>query len=151
MNGYSGIKKKLSGPPNPIDVHVGNKLRLRRNMLGMSQEQLGKAAGLTFQQIQKYERGVNRISASRLFQIANLLGVSVSYFFDELEKQKEGCSKSIGMSDITQQKLEPVFDEKNELLQRKETLALLRAFYRIKDAKQRRKVYELIRTIARQK
>ncbi|MDP9128029.1 MAG: helix-turn-helix domain-containing protein, partial [Pseudomonadota bacterium] len=67
--------------PDPVDIHVGARLRLRRNLLGLSQEQLGKATGLTFQQIQKYERGTNRMGASRLFQLAQILDVQVSWFF----------------------------------------------------------------------
>src|ERR1700761_7660569 len=70
--------------PDPIDIHVGARLRLRRNLIGMSQEQLGKASGLTFQQIQKYEHGTNRMGASRLHQFARLLNIPVSWFFDEL-------------------------------------------------------------------
>src|SRR5580693_2965074 len=70
--------------PDPIDIHVGGRLRLKRNLAGLSQEQLGKASGLTFQQIQKYERGVNRMGASRIYQIAQILGVSVAWFFEEM-------------------------------------------------------------------
>jgi transcriptional regulator with XRE-family HTH domain len=69
-------------PPNPIDIHVGSRLRTRRRMLGMSQEKLARAFGLTFQQIQKYEKGVNRMGASRLQQAADLLGVTVPFFFE---------------------------------------------------------------------
>ena len=72
--------------PDPIDVHVGMRLKLRRNLVGMSQEELGKASGLTFQQIQKYERGTNRIAASRLYRLGQLLGVPPSYFYDEMPK-----------------------------------------------------------------
>ena len=68
--------------PNPIDVHVGSRVRLRRNMLGLSQEKLGDALGLTFQQVQKYEKGINRVGAARLQQIAEVLGVDISFFYD---------------------------------------------------------------------
>ena len=71
--------------PDPIDVHVGSRLRMRRNMLGMSQEKLGEAVGLTFQQIQKYERGANRVGASRLYQFARVLDVPVSFFYDDVD------------------------------------------------------------------
>jgi len=72
------------GAPNPVDVHVGARMKLRRTLLGMSQEKLGEAIGLTFQQVQKYERGANRVGASRLFDLARVLDVPVSFFFDDL-------------------------------------------------------------------
>ena len=74
----------MAASPNPIDVHVGKRLRLRRTLLGMSQERLGELLGLTFQQVQKYERGVNRIGSSRLFELGQILDVPVSFFFDDL-------------------------------------------------------------------
>src|ERR1700748_3815102 len=74
------------GKPNPVDVHVGSRVRLRRTLLGMSQEKLGEAIGLTFQQVQKYERGANRIGASRLFDLSRVLDVPVSFFFDEMSE-----------------------------------------------------------------
>src|SRR5277367_5561364 len=77
--------------PSPIDIHVGSRIRLRRTLLGMSQERLGDALGLTFQQVQKYERGVNRVGASRLFDISRVLDVPISYFFDDMP---EGMSDS---------------------------------------------------------
>src|SRR6184192_1119568 len=76
-------RQKLEGP-NPIDVHVGSRIRLRRTLLGMSQERLGEALGLTFQQVQKYERGVNRVGASRLFDLSRVLDVPISFFFDDM-------------------------------------------------------------------
>src|SRR5208282_5677906 len=87
--------------PDPVDVHVGARLRLRRNLIGMSQEQLGKASGLTFQQIQKYEHGTNRMGASRLYQFSRLLNVPVSWFFDELPQSISGKGPS-GLSDSDQ-------------------------------------------------
>src|SRR6516164_3891114 len=72
------------GRPSPIDVHVGSRVRLRRTLLGMSQERLGEALGLTFQQVQKYERGVNRVGASRLFDLSRVLDVPISFFFDDM-------------------------------------------------------------------
>ena len=76
--------------PNPIDVHVGSRVRLRRMLVGMSQEKLGEMLGLTFQQIQKYEKGANRIGASRLYQIAQILGVAVQFFFDDMPEGQKG-------------------------------------------------------------
>src|SRR5579862_3410669 len=77
-------RRQKADKPNPVDVHVGSRVRLRRTLLGMSQEKLGDAIGLTFQQVQKYERGANRIGASRLYDLARVLDVPVSYFFEEL-------------------------------------------------------------------
>lgn len=136
---------KRSAHPNPIDIHVGSRLRLRRNLLGMSQEQLGKASSLTFQQIQKYERGTNRIGASRLFQFARLLSVSVAYFFDDIN---EDVAVATGMAEKGQTKLEQVPEADPELLHRRETLELIRAYYRITSAKTRRKMFELIKSMA---
>src|SRR5208282_3211485 len=85
--------------PDPIDIHVGARLRLRRNLLGLSQEQLGKASRLTFQQIQKYERGTNRMGASRLFQMGKILNVPVSWFFDSLPEDNTSGVRRIGFSE----------------------------------------------------
>lgn len=78
----AGPEKELR--PSPIDVHVGTRIRLRRTLLGMSQERLGEALGLTFQQVQKYERGINRVGASRLFDLSRVLDVPISFFFDDM-------------------------------------------------------------------
>ncbi|MGE3622841.1 MAG: helix-turn-helix domain-containing protein [Bdellovibrionales bacterium] len=135
--------RKTHGP-DPVDVHVGARLRLRRNLIGMSQEQLGKASGLTFQQIQKYERGVNRMGASRLYQIALILNVTVSYFFEEMPSEN---AASQGLSDSAQGALEGAPGD-SQILGRRETLELIRAYYNITDPKQRRKVYDLIKSMA---
>src|ERR1700744_5629051 len=80
-----GVERE--GRPSPIDVHVGSRVRLRRTLLGMSQERLGEALGLTFQQVQKYERGANRIGASRLFDLARVFAVPVSFFFEDMPSE----------------------------------------------------------------
>ncbi len=134
--------------PDPVDVHVGARLRLRRNLLGLSQEQLGKAGGLTFQQIQKYERGTNRMGASRLFQFAKLLDVPVSYFFDDVRGERAAIHPSAGFAEIEQTQLEGGPHADAEVLHRRETLELIRAYYRITDKKTRRKVYELVKSMA---
>jgi transcriptional regulator with XRE-family HTH domain len=125
-----------AGNPNPVDVHVGARVRLRRTLLGMSQERLGEALGLTFQQVQKYERGANRIGASRLFDLARALQVPVGFFFDDLP---EGVAEG-----------EPpaVPAQGDDPMQRRETIELVRAFYRIQDPGARRRLYELTRSIA---
>src|SRR3954463_10029808 len=84
------------GKPNPIDVHVGSRVRLRRTLLGMSQEKLGEAIGLTFQQVQKYERGANRIGASRLFDLSRVLDVPVSFFFDDMPQDQDAHTSAQG-------------------------------------------------------
>ncbi len=133
--------------PDPVDVHVGARLRLRRNLIGMSQEQIGKASGLTFQQIQKYERGTNRMGASRLYQLGRLLNVPVSWFFEEMPAAVGGKSQQ-GLSDNEQAALEDAPQNDSQILQRRETLELIRAYYRISDPKQRRKVYDLVKSMA---
>lgn len=141
-------KEKRALHPDPVDIHVGTRLRLRRNLMGMSQEQLGKACGLTFQQIQKYERGANRMGASRLFQFARLLDVPVSYFFDDVRGERVAVHPSVGFAEKDQSPLEGAPHLDSEILNRRETLELIRAYYRIIDDKTRRKVYELIKSMA---
>ena len=133
------------GTPRPVDVHVGARLRQRRTLLGLSQEKLGEAVGLTFQQIQKYERGANRIGASRLYQLSNVLDVSVSYFFDEMpgEVQKtRGDYAGLSQADDIETA------QTNDPMARRETLELVRAYYKIEDPKVRKRVFELTKSIA---
>lgn len=137
--------------PDPIDIHVGSRMRVRRNLVGLSQEQLGKALGVTFQQIQKYERGINRMGSSRIYQIAQILSVPVGYFFEELNSARPAN----GFAESEQNQLEDAPNagassggDNVDVLQRRETLELVRAYYRILDAKQRRKIYELIKSMA---
>ncbi len=133
-----GVKK-----PNPIDIHVGSRLRLRRMMLGISQEKLGDRLGLTFQQIQKYEKGTNRIGASRLFTLAQVLDVNVQFFFDEFVSSGENGANG--------QHAQP---EKEsyvlEFLNSREGLELNRAFVQIPDQKVRRKLIDLVRAMAQE-
>ena len=129
---------------NPVDVHVGGRVRLRRMLLGMSQEKLGESLGLTFQQVQKYEKGANRIGASRLFELARILGVNVQYFFEELAGQ-EAFLPDGGPSGFA----EPAGDDHLvEFLNSREGIELNRAFLRIKDPKARRAILELVRSLA---
>ena len=132
-------KAATSSKLDPIDAHVGGRVRLRRTLLGMSQEKLGNAVGLTFQQIQKYERGLNRIGSSRLFQFSRVLDVPVSFFFDDMPGEQ--MSRKI----VAPEDLRGSFDDDN--LSRRETLELVRAYYRINDRNMRRRVYELIKAI----
>ncbi len=131
------------GTPNPVDVHVGGRVRLRRTLLGLSQEKLGEAVGLTFQQIQKYERGANRIGASRLFEFSRILEVPVSFFFDDMPEGQAVVDGRIawGLADQPQAPLEP------DPLTRRETLELVRAYYRIGDPSVRRRLFELTKSL----
>jgi transcriptional regulator with XRE-family HTH domain len=128
--------------PNPIDVHVGSRVRLRRMMLGMSQEKLGEHLGITFQQIQKYEKGTNRIGASRLQAIARVMGVPVSFFFEDAPMIDPDANKSKGFEDAGTTSYVVDF------LSSAEGLSLNKAFVRIKDVKVRRKVVELVKALA---
>ena len=129
--------------PNPVDVHVGKRLRLRRTLLGYSQEKLGSLLGLTFQQVQKYERGTNRIGSSRLYKISSVLDVPVSYFFEGFEETEGGGAKAAPASGLAE---EPASFETSPM-DRRETLELVRAYYRIEDPQVRRRVFELIKSL----
>lgn len=142
--------KYRSENPDPIDVHVGARLRLRRNLAGFSQEQLGKSLGLTFQQVQKYERGTNRMGSSRLFQVAKILSVPVAYFFEDLPS---ALSQPIqpGFADNDQAPIQnaPKPGELDDaVLHRRETLEFVRAYYRIQDPKKRQKIYQLVHSMS---
>jgi transcriptional regulator with XRE-family HTH domain len=125
--------------PNPIDRHVGSRVRMRRMMLSMSQEKLGDALGLTFQQVQKYEKGTNRIGASRLQQISQILQVPVAFFF-------EGAPSMQPFGDGLQEAPSPAYV--SDFLATSEGLALTKAFMRIKEAKLRRRIVDLVEEIA---
>ncbi|MEA4838016.1 MAG: helix-turn-helix transcriptional regulator [Rhodospirillaceae bacterium] len=135
--------RTLSGQPNPIDIHVGARVRQRRTLLGMSQEKLGQAIGLTFQQVQKYERGGNRIGASRLFDLARALDVPVSYFFQDIPEEVSRQSPRMLHSDPVEEFQQPDADP----MTRRETLELVRAYYRISDPHIRKRVLELTRSL----
>lgn len=128
--------------PNPVDAHVGSRVRLRRMLLGMSQERLGDSMGLTFQQVQKYEKGVNRIGASRLFQIAKILDVPVQFFFEEAP-QFDGSAPT-GMAEPESETFIL------EFLNSREGLELNRAFVKIADPKVRKSVVDLVRSLSSQ-
>jgi transcriptional regulator with XRE-family HTH domain len=121
--------------PNPVDKHVGSRIRTRRLLVGLSQEKLGEALGITFQQIQKYEKGTNRISASRLQQAARVLGVPVEYFYEggpQLEGPQSGFAEGAAA------------DYVSDFLMTNEGIQLMKAFMRIRDASVRRRVIDLI-------
>lgn len=127
--------------PNPIDKHVGARVRMRRMMLNMSQEKLGNALDLTFQQVQKYEKGTNRIGASRLQHISNILQVPVSFFF-EGAPHLPGHSRGMGEA--------PSPPYVSDFLASTDGLTLIKSFMRIKNGKMRRRIVELVEQIAGQ-
>lgn len=123
---------------NPVDAHVGHRVRLRRMLIGMSQERLGELLGLTFQQVQKYEKGINRIGAGRLFEVAGILGVPISFFYEDADAN----GPSSGFSEAGEPP--PVM----EFLASGEGLQLSLAFMRIKDVKVRRRILDLVRSLS---
>lgn len=125
---------------NPIDAQVGTRVRLRRMLIGMSQEKLGELLGLTFQQVQKYEKGVNRIGAGRLFHVAQILGVPIDYFYEGAIEQLPNTAHGFAE--------EPARPPVMDFLSTGEGLQLTLAFMRIKDAKVRKRVLELVRSLA---
>ncbi len=134
--------KPESGTPHPVDVHVGRRLRLKRTFLGMSQEAVGKQIGVTFQQIQKYERGINRMGASRLYDFAKALGVPVSYFFEGFGDYAIDDTNMLMAAEPNA----PAFE--HEQLNNRETLEVMRAYSRIKNPALRKRVVELIKAMA---
>jgi transcriptional regulator with XRE-family HTH domain len=134
--------EKGSRRPNPIDVHVGSRVRFRRMLLGMSQERLGEKLGLTFQQIQKYEKGINRIGASRLFDLAQVLGVPVQFFYEEAPAAEARQLAPDGFAERSAD------NSIVEFLRSRDGLELNKAFVRISDAKARRAIVDLVRSLA---
>ncbi len=131
-----------TGIPSPVDVHVGARLRQRRTLLGMNQTKLGEAIGVAFQQVQKYENGANRISASRLFALSRLLDVPVQFFFDDMPNAVAASSPAQGGG---RAKKPPRYEP--DPMATRETLELVRAYYKIRDPRLRKRLYELTRAI----
>ena len=135
------MENKVVRGPNPIDVHVGSRVRLRRTLLGMSQEKLANALGLTFQQVQKYERGMNRIGSSNLYKISQVLDVPIEFFFDDMSKELA--------EDLIPPRPEDTFDMRQ--IGKRETVQLVRDFYAIKDEGTRDQIFSLIRRLGGEK
>lgn len=144
-----------------VDAHVGRRIRLLRGLRKYSQEKLAKALGITFQQVQKYERGANRVGAGRLYELAQILEVPVGFFFDELEgfgssdvrvgrlhEKQAPFQKSKGSSEKTSSETPDKKDGGIELLMLPETLELARAYYSISDEKIRQQLMNFIRDVA---
>jgi transcriptional regulator with XRE-family HTH domain len=131
--------------PNPVDVHVGSRVRYRRMIIGMSQEKLGERMNLTFQQIQKYEKGTNRVGASRLFQLSKILDVPVGYFFEDAFANASPASGHAGLHEPEQE------GYLLDFLNTREGLDLNKAFAKIQDPKVRRRVIDLVRALSEEK
>lgn len=140
--GGEGAYGRGSGKPNPVDVHVGARVRLRRTLLGLSQEKLGEAIGLTFQQVQKYERGANRIGSSRLYDLSRVLDVPVSFFFEDMPSAVAAGSPAQrrGMAE-ERTRYDP------DPLAKRETLELVRAYYKIRDPQVRKRLFEMTKAL----
>lgn len=142
-------KKNTSGrggPPNPVDIHVGTRIRLQRRLLGMTQQDFATALGLTFQQVQKYERGLNRIAASRLYDMARILGVDLAFFFEDMQEDvsDKSPSRMAGIRDAQASEFKP------DPMQRRETLELVRNYYRIKDNSMRKIIFDLCERMSKE-
>jgi transcriptional regulator with XRE-family HTH domain len=137
--GIDSVPKKQA---NLVDAHVGQRVRLRRVLVGMSQERLGELLGLTFQQVQKYEKGVNRIGAGRLYEIAGILGVPIEFFYEGMEEEGAPGTAPVGGTDESHAVM--------DFLSSAEGIQLGLAYARIKDVKVRRKVLDLMRTLGRE-
>ena len=134
------------GEPNPVDVHVGNRIRLRRTLLGLSQEKLASMLGLTFQQVQKYERGMNRVGASRLWDISKVLEVPINFFYEDMDKSV--ANQSPRMFSIPEGDLDFLEEEEeiynDDPMQRQETIELVKAYYKIPNRTAAHHLYDLI-------
>jgi transcriptional regulator with XRE-family HTH domain len=135
------VLQKKKGRANTIDEHVGTQLRQRRSLLGLSQEKLAEQVGITFQQIQKYENGANRVSASRLYEFSKVLDIPVNFFFDNLGSNEN--APIMGLSDKEQAGFEV-----EDILKRKETLELIRVYYTIENPKLRKDLFKLVKSMA---
>jgi len=129
--------------PHPVDVHVGKQLKLKRTLVGLTQGALGERIGLTFQQIQKYERGANRVSASKLWQLSNILDCPVEYFFEDMPENVRnefpGYEGYTSEADVPEEEL---------TLHRRQTLELVRAFSDVKDQNIRTQVNKMVKAMA---
>ena len=131
-----------TGKPHPVDVHVGARVRMRRTLLGMTQTDLGDALGLTFQQVQKYERGTNRISASRLYDLSRVLDMSIEHFFEDMPPEVAARPPAKRRDKA----IEPVSHDP-DLMARQETLEFVRGYYKIRDPLCRKRVYEMAKAL----
>jgi transcriptional regulator with XRE-family HTH domain len=135
--------------PNPVDVYVGQKLKARRTLIGMTQEKLAEATGITFQQVQKYEKGRNRLSASRIFQFSRVLNIPVAYFFDGFFSSDTLIGLQGGFADNAQEAFESEADAADDVMLQKETIDLVRTYYTITDEKLRKDFLKMLKQMAK--
>ncbi len=140
-------RKRIPSAFNPIDVHVGARLRARRTLLGLSQTVVADSIGLTFQQLQKYEKGANRISGSSLYDLSRILDVDIDYFFDEMDQATQKASPAQISHRKAKASPEKPTSSQNPLHKR-ETLELVRAYYKIRDPKIRSHVRKLFHSVS---
>jgi len=141
------IRGRLSdGTPNPIDVHVGIRIRLRRTMLGISQEKLAEKLGITFQQVQKYERGLNRVGASRLWDISQVLNTTVGFFYEDLDDSTKNKSPRNVSHSMDFYEENTTFD--TSIFTRKDVLELIRYYASIDDPKVLKNILDLVKSLA---
>lgn len=129
--------------PDPIDIHVGSRVRLRRTLLGFSQERLADALGITFQQVQKYENGANRIGSSRLYQISRILDVPVAFFFEGAQDKFASMRGAGKVAETSKKGLDDID------MSSRETVEMVKAYYAIKDAAVRKKVFEMVKSLSK--
>jgi transcriptional regulator with XRE-family HTH domain len=143
-----GVSKRNNMTKQEVDIHVGKRLRQRRTMLGLSQEALAKAVGITFQQVQKYEKGANAMSASRLYEFACFMRVPVAHFFEGLDAQSEpSLTPAAGFSETARES----FDHAVAPVSDRESLEMMKAFKRIREQAMRKRLADLVRAIADEK
>lgn len=142
MGKFRLAHRRGKGKPSPVDVHVGRRVWLRRTLLGMNQTELSDVLGLTYQQVQRYERGTNRMGASRLYDIARVLGVPVAFFFEEMPVAVAASSPALGGTKAK----EPSSYELGPMAKR-ETLELVRAYYKITDPRVRKRLREMAKAL----
>lgn len=139
-----------SGQPNPIDVHVGSRIRLRRTLLGLSQEKLAALLGLTFQQVQKYERGMNRVGASRLWDIGKVLEVPIGFFYEDMDKTVASQSpRTFSINNDDLMLAEDAAEFNSDPMLRQETIELVKAYYKIPNRKAAKYLFDLIVTMSK--
>lgn len=140
----ASLRQDAQSEINPMDIHVGNRLRVRRIQLGLTQEKLAGLLGLTFQQVQKYEHGANRVSASRLYEIATVLKVPITYFYENIA---DGTPAFEGMAESGQEPIDGQDELSASHLNSRETIELVKAYYRVTDPKKRKTILDLIRSM----
>ena len=148
IKNFNISKDLFNKSPDPVDIHVGNRIKLRRALLKISQEKLARDVGVTFQQIQKYENGLNRVSASRLFDISRCLKCEISFFFHDIDEQSRYSSKSLELNNQSSslEKDESIIEDP---MNKSETLELGKAYWKIKNLEIRKSILELVNNISK--